>query len=240
MTNSLITQGCDFNHPQLGRVHMVVRSNSKRISARWKNGIVHLNVPYGITHTEANNVLNKFAPALLKKRCQLRFHNGQQIVLDGVTFNISRQSLRPDHILGQVQLPNVTISAGTNVDFENEETTISISRLICRIAHHIAPKILLPFARQIAERVGKSPKNWTISTGHSTLGYCNADGQIALSYMLIFLPPHLREYIICHELAHLSEMNHSIKFHQICDRYCNGKEKAYISEVNSFNWPILK
>lgn len=199
-----------------------------------------MNVPYGVTQAEANRVLDKFAPALLKKRCQLRFYDGQQIALDGITFNISRQSLRPNQILGQVQFPNVTISAGTNIDFGDEETTISVSRLICRIAHHIAPKILLPFAHQIAERVGKSPKNWSISKGHSVLGYCKADGEIALSYMLIFLPPHLREYIVCHELAHLTEMSHSVKFHQLCDRYCNGKEKTYITEINSFNWPILR
>ena len=58
--------------------------------------------------------------------------------------------------------------------------------------------------------------------------------------MLVFLPTHLRDYIIYHELAHLSEMNHSPRFHALCDAYCRGNESRYIRELNSFRWPVLR
>ncbi len=46
-------------------------------------------------------------------------------------------------------------------------------------------------------------KNW---------GYCTRDGRLSFSWQLIALPARLREYVLCHELVHLSEHNHSGAF----------------------------
>lgn len=46
-------------------------------------------------------------------------------------------------------------------------------------------------------------KNW---------GYCTRDGRLSFSWQLIALPERLREYVLCHELAHLKEHNHSPAF----------------------------
>jgi len=46
-------------------------------------------------------------------------------------------------------------------------------------------------------------KNW---------GYCTKDGRLSFSWQLIALPERLREYVVLHELAHLSEFSHSRAF----------------------------
>lgn len=46
-------------------------------------------------------------------------------------------------------------------------------------------------------------KNW---------GYCTRDGRLVFSWQLIALPARLREYVLCHELVHLTEHNHSKAF----------------------------
>jgi hypothetical protein len=33
-----------------------------------------------------------------------------------------------------------------------------------------------------------------------------------LNWRLLQAPPHIINYVVCHELAHLKEMNHSAKF----------------------------
>ena len=43
-------------------------------------------------------------------------------------------------------------------------------------------------------------------------GYCTRDGRLSFSWQLIALPERLREYILCHELVHLTEPNHSVAF----------------------------
>jgi predicted metal-dependent hydrolase len=51
-----------------------------------------------------------------------------------------------------------------------------------------------------------------LSSARSRWGSCSVDGSIRLNWRLIHLPPHLIDYVIAHEMAHLIEMNHSAAF----------------------------
>jgi hypothetical protein len=43
-------------------------------------------------------------------------------------------------------------------------------------------------------------------------GSCSRNGNLNFNYKILFLPLPLAEYIITHELCHLKEMNHSLRF----------------------------
>jgi predicted metal-dependent hydrolase len=43
-------------------------------------------------------------------------------------------------------------------------------------------------------------------------GSCSEKKNLQFNFRLIFLPPHLMDYIIVHELCHLAELNHSRSF----------------------------
>lgn len=43
-------------------------------------------------------------------------------------------------------------------------------------------------------------------------GSCSQNKNLNFNYKLYFLPGHLAEYVIAHELCHLNELNHSKKF----------------------------
>jgi len=43
-------------------------------------------------------------------------------------------------------------------------------------------------------------------------GSCSSLKNLNFNYKIYFLPPHLRDYIIVHELCHLVELNHGQKF----------------------------
>jgi predicted metal-dependent hydrolase len=103
-----------------------------------------------------------------------------------------------------------------------------------------AEKVLLPFAREVADGLGLKPAGFEVGRGMRKLGHCTAKRVIQLSRNLMFLPEPLVRYIICHELAHLTHMNHSPEFHALCDQYCNGQEKALERQLRQFSFPILK
>ena len=59
------------------------------------------------------------------------------------------------------------------------------------------------------------PPSWkrvAIRDTRSRWGSCSRQGNLNFSYKIIFLPAHLQDYIIVHELCHLKELNHSKRF----------------------------
>jgi predicted metal-dependent hydrolase len=43
-------------------------------------------------------------------------------------------------------------------------------------------------------------------------GSCSSKKNLNFDYRILFLPPHLQDYILVHKLCHLREMNHSPRF----------------------------
>lgn len=50
-------------------------------------------------------------------------------------------------------------------------------------------------------------------------GSCTSLKNLNFSYKLLFLPPHLQDYIVVHELCHLKELNHKESFWTLVAEY---------------------
>ena len=53
----------------------------------------------------------------------------------------------------------------------------------------------------------------------SRWGSCSGAKRISLNWRLVLVAPELQDYVVLHELAHLTEMNHSRRFWALLDRY---------------------
>lgn len=226
-----------FVHPQLGTVHVSARRAMRNIVARWRAGAVHVSAPPTVSTGDLRDALDRMAPRLLAKRPAARFSPGQVINVPGLRITLEEQTARPDEITVSVRLPEARVGVGSRVGWDNEAF---ISRALARVAAMTAEELLLPRARALAREKRAEPAGWKISRGARTLGTCHASGIISLSSRLVFLPLHLRDYVVCHELAHLTEMNHSSAFHRLCDLYCGGRERELTAQLRAYEWPLLR
>ena len=60
----------------------------------------------------------------------------------------------------------------------------------------------------------------TVRDTVSRWGSCSSSGNLSFSWRLILAPKNVMEYVIVHELCHLKEMNHSIRFWKLVESVC--------------------
>jgi predicted metal-dependent hydrolase len=78
--------------------------------------------------------------------------------------------------------------------------------LLCRLAYH-------------AKRLNLTFTQFSVRDQASRWGSCSSSGGISLNWRLVLVAPELQDYVILHELAHLTQMNHSSRFWSLLDQY---------------------
>lgn len=146
---------------------------------------------------------------------------GQHFKFDGFDLEISTGKHLPDKIIASAKIPSATIEIGNRLDVDNPEVQTVLHKIIFNLAKVLSTELLLKPASEIARNLGITPSGLRVSNARRrTLGSCNSKGLISLSPLLVFTPGEFRQYIICHELSHLSHFNHSKDFHSLCNSYC--------------------
>ncbi len=72
----------------------------------------------------------------------------------------------------------------------------------------------------LAARAGIAAPKLIVSSAMARWGSCNTQREVRLAWRLLKAPPELVDYVICHELAHLRQMNHSSAFWAEVERQC--------------------
>ena len=66
-----------------------------------------------------------------------------------------------------------------------------------------------------AGRIERRVTRVTVRDTTSRWGSCTADGRLSFSWRLILAPSYVLDYVVAHEVAHLVELNHGRRFHNL-------------------------
>ena len=100
----------------------------------------------------------------------------------------------------------ITLNKSLKEINKDQVLTFAKDSLVCRVSYH-------------SKRLGLKFGSLSVRDQSSRWGSCSARRGISLNWRLLLLSPALQDYIILHELAHLSEMNHSKRFWSLLDHY---------------------
>lgn len=79
---------------------------------------------------------------------------------------------------------------------------------------------LKSLTREKAKILGCKVKNVAIKDTKSRWGSCSSLGNINYNWRICFAPKEVIEYLVCHEVAHLKEANHSKNFWELVEKLC--------------------
>jgi|TARA_B100000315_G_C14542175_1_gene571486 predicted metal-dependent hydrolase len=102
-------------------------------------------------------------------------------------------------------------------DWMTEETWKIVGKIIPLFAHKLGVKV----------------SNIRVK-GTSRWGYCKRKGELTFNWQLAGLPRDLSQYIILHEIVHLSEFNHSKHFKKKLESVCPDFRNREI-RLNNYN-----
>ena len=182
------------------------------------NGLI-VHAPNRISQRELERMLLSKADWIVKKLQALQenqlekfvWEDGASLLLLGNTMELS------------VRLDSVSRA------LEHEPGRISVALPSPNNPSSIAKKVLQWYKKQalsdfsrrielLAAKLGVETPPLFLSSARSRWGSCNSRGEVRLNWRLLQAPPHIINYVVAHELAHLKEMNHSAKFWAIVER----------------------
>ncbi len=89
------------------------------------------------------------------------------------------------------------------------------------------------------KRIGAAPRRVSLKNAKTLWGSCSSSGGITFNVRLTLVPPPLAEYVMIHELCHMSEMNHSPKFWAHVAKYCPDyatRRKELKTDGGKYRW----
>lgn len=244
-------EGGTYTHLELGNFHVIVKKQARSIRARWIGPELRVTVPEGLRKPELDRFVDMYGKRLLALRPCVFYNYGTVIETPEIDITVCHA---PDDRNGNLfmtsvqrtplraKLKNYYIQIPKSVDDEKigtDEIQKAVNTLVRRAARDATSRFVIPRANVLAAELGVAPKEWKVDDARSRLGCCSSRGVITLSSRLIFLPGELRDFVVCHELAHLSEMNHSARFHALCNEYCGGREKELNAKLKGFRFPVF-
>lgn len=226
-------------HVQLGSriVSYTTRPAQRRMSLNIDERGLRVSLPRGVPLTEVEDFIRRHGEWVLTKldeyssrevRRQIMLHDGQRLPLLGgeVTLRIGQGNNRFrwfDTLLELLPRPHADIDALTRRAFQGKAMEVFEKRI------HL-----------FAEQGGYDVPALSLSAARTRWGSCSRDTGIRLNWRLIHLPLDLIDYVVCHELAHLRQMNHSARFWSEVAKLCpDWQEKRQALKQQGLTLPIL-
>lgn len=91
----------------------------------------------------------------------------------------------------------------------------SFGARVGRLLKSMARDELSQQTAQTAARAGVSVLSVTVGDATSRWGSCSESGAIRYNWRLILAPPHVLEWVVAHEVAHRTHMNHGREFREL-------------------------
>lgn len=235
---------CYFIDKEFGKVVVTLRRGMKNVRCRWRGNRLYMSAPYGMEKQLEGLVDADRDKIRALNHQKITFHDGQVIPCFHTTLTISTDAKLTNNCVAHGIDPADGVSlymrVPADLDLENDAATRALSKVISVLFGRIAHRYLIPYAQSEAARLGLKPRGFEIGKGTVKLGHCTRGGVIQLSRHLMLLPEPLVQYVVCHELAHLTHMDHSPAFHALLDSYLNGRSAELDRQIAHFPWSILR
>ncbi len=129
----------------------------------------------------------------------------------------------------------ISIPAGISEEERIASVRAALERWYRREAARLLPDVVARWQSKVSR---KEPMRVLIRNQRKRWGSCSSDGSIRLNWRIIMAEPALIDYVVVHELAHLSVMDHSPRYWKQVERALpdHRDRRKRLNEVGAQFW----
>jgi predicted metal-dependent hydrolase len=203
----------------LDAIEFVRVSRARRYILRVRpDGTLRVTVPRGGSRREAEQFVRRHEKWVIRERGRIRdegslvasreWHDGRTILVGGEAL---RMSVEPGASGWRVGYGDRSVHVRERAD---------VKAAVERDLRELARSVLLPRLSDLAAQYSLRVGAVSIRNQRSRWGSCARNGNIALNFRLVQMPPQVRDYVLVHELMHLKQQNHSRRFWRLIEAAC--------------------
>ncbi len=133
-----------------------------------------------------------------------------------------------------------------SISWNEEKRTVDLSlnskkpleEQLVNLLRRFASKVIPQHTYRVAEKLDLEVGRVSVRDQSTRWGSCSGRKTVSLNWRLILLPPELHDYVIAHELAHLTHFDHSQAFWDLLKTY-HGKALTHDRRLSRMGEAIM-
>lgn len=191
-----------------------LKTGTRRLSMSIDERGLRLSAPARVRLTDIDQFIHSHSAWVVQKLDELAHRDKPRYVTvkDGITLPLLGQAVDVRVLPGANRFRWVAQTLVLEARSEADLTALAVRALKARALNHFGERL-----NHYTAQINVPPPPLGLTAARTRWGSCSKQSGIRIHWRLIHLPPHLGDYVVAHEAAHLLEMNHSAKFWRIVE-----------------------
>ena len=198
------------------KYHLIKKSKKTLSLKITENGLI-VSAPFYMTERKINELVSSKINWIKKKIALIEPQRNKLIIENGASFNLLGKEIKIILLQGKNKIEWSNIHC-LNIHFKDPSEQEKIKTFFMEWLKETALDYFSQRAYEIS-KIHSIPTNLILlSNAKTKWGSCNSKTEVRINWRLIQADPHVIDYVICHEFAHLTHMNHSRSFWNLVEK----------------------
>jgi len=218
----------NFNKKKLVRLTLInnesldyqlVKKSKKTLSLKIsENGLV-VSAPLFMSEKKINQIVISKIKWIKKKLELIEPQKNKLFIKNRASFDLLGKEIKITLLDGNNKIEWVDEN-NLKIFFKDQDDQKKLKTFFIKWLKEIALDYFSQRAYEISKLYAIPSNSILLSNAKSRWGTCNSKTEVRINWRLIQADPYVIDYVICHEFAHLTHMNHSRNFWNLVEKLC--------------------
>ena len=218
----------NFNKKKLVRLTLInnesldyqlIKKSKKTLSLKIsENGLV-VSAPMFMSEKKINQIVISKIKWIKKKLELIEPQKNKLFIKNRASFDLLGKEIKITLLDGNNKIEWIDEN-NLKIFFKDQDDQKKLKTFFIKWLKEIALDYFSQRAYEISKLYAIPSNSILLSNAKSRWGTCNSKTEVRINWRLIQADPYVVDYVICHEFAHLTHMNHSRNFWNLVEKLC--------------------